>query len=295
MIDIDKLKAFYLAIREGSVTAAATLLGITQPSLSQKLNSLQKELGEKLYQKTSMGITPTSSGLALLEKAKNILLEMEHLKNYIEEQKQKVTGSIRISTTHALASQWLIKAVPSIRETYNELEIVILANDYQSDLFIRGCDVSISEKHPDTKYFEQKFLKSFNIGLFASKTYLERYGCPLNIEDLRHHSLISYPEDTPPPYKNINWHLNLNPEADSRKPLLRVNSSAALQKAGELGLGIFAMSEEAISFNSTDVVRILPDLKGPKIDIYYIFPKSLIGTKKITVLYDLLFEEINKK
>jgi DNA-binding transcriptional LysR family regulator len=101
--------------RTGSVTKAADRLYMNQPHLSKKVQELEQTLGIEIFKRTSKGMTPTKKGVKFLEYAKNILTQIEKMKNFFDEDaSQKMTFSIAVPRasyiSHAFAE--FIKATP---------------------------------------------------------------------------------------------------------------------------------------------------------------------------------------
>ena len=128
--------------------------------------------------------------------------------------------------------------------------------------------------------------------IFASSEYLAEYGTPTTPADLDAHRLIVYGDDVQAPVENINWLLNEGrPKDDPREPALRVNSVYGIYRAVCSGLGIAALpyylSEEA-----PNLVELLPQITGPSIDAYFVYPEELRHSKRIDVLREFLLAEV---
>ncbi|MDR7855501.1 LysR family transcriptional regulator [Tissierella sp.] len=99
-MDIRQLKYFVTIAEEGSITAAADRLYITQPPLSRQLKSMEKELGVTLFDRTNkknMKLTP--AGENLLKNSKTILNSMDEAITEVKEIEQHMTDKLSIGTT----------------------------------------------------------------------------------------------------------------------------------------------------------------------------------------------------
>ena len=67
----------------------------------------------------------------------------------------------------------------------------------------------------------------------------------------------------------------------------------AILKAVQSGIGIGALPEFMIQ-GATDLVRVLPDLEGPRIDTYFVYPEELRNSKRIQVFRDFLLTHVAK-
>jgi DNA-binding transcriptional LysR family regulator len=91
---------------------------------------------------------------------------------------------------------------------------------------------------------------------------------------------------------DINWLLEAGRRpGNPRRALLEVNSTLAVLLAIRSGLGIGALPDFVASQNP-DLVRILPDLKGPKVDVYFVYPEELRNSKRVAVFRDFLLARL---
>ena len=127
--------------------------------------------------------------------------------------------------------------------------------------------------------------------MVASAAYLKQHGTPQRPEDLDNHPLILF-GDYRPPVADINWLAHAGRRTGQpRRAVLEVNSLQAMAMAVRAGIGIAAlptwMSDEAAGLQS-----ILPDLKPPKMDVYFVYPEELRNSKRVAVFRDFLRAEI---
>src|SRR5262249_39585457 len=156
------------------------------------------------------------------------------------------------------------------------------ANDEELDLSLNKSDVAIRPYIPHQPEYIQRYLTTFNLRIYASPEYLKKFGEPKTPEDLDHHRLLVFGSDTAHPYGNINWLLHLGTRNDEpRVPYLRINLGPGLQQMAEAGLGIVALSQEYPAIHTSNLVNILPDIQGPSVDIYYVYPKSLSHFRRV--------------
>ena len=128
--------------------------------------------------------------------------------------------------------------------------------------------------------------------VFASQEYLDEHGTPNAPEDLDQHRLIVYGDDVQAPVQNINWLLTKGrSEDDPREPALQVNSVYGIYRAVCSGLGIAALPHYLIEA-PLNLVDVLPQISGPSIDVYFVYPEEVRHSKRIEVLRDFLLAEV---
>ena len=114
---------------------------------------------------------------------------------------------------------------------------------------------------------------------------------PQRPEDLDAHRLILFGEYHPP-VTDINWLAEAGRRPGSpRRALLEVNSTQAVLLAIRSGLGIGALPDYVVNENP-DLVRILPELKAPKVDVFFVYPEELRNSKRVAVFRDFLLARL---
>ena len=103
-------------------------------------------------------------------------------------------------------------------------------------------------------------------------------GAPTTFNDLGTHRLISFDieGDVIPHTINSNWTSALGTE-----PSITVNSVECLAQAAQEGLGIITLSHDSSLIEKYKLLRILPDIQGPSLKAYYVYPTSIKNLKKV--------------
>jgi DNA-binding transcriptional LysR family regulator len=138
----------------------------------------------------------------------------------------------------------------------------------------------------------QRHLVSVPTHVYAAPEYIKKHGMPQKPEDLDKHRLIVYGEDARPPVQNVNWLLDAGARpGQERKPILAVNNFYAMLRAVVSGLGIAALSD-FIATEQSELVRVLPELTGPPVEAYFVYPEELRASKRISVFRDFLLRKV---
>lgn len=96
MIDIKDLQAFVAILDSGSISKAASDLGLTQPALSLKLKKIETELGVKLFQRTSRNVIPLESSRMIEAKVRDIIGKLDVLKESLADSLSELKGTVRV-------------------------------------------------------------------------------------------------------------------------------------------------------------------------------------------------------
>lgn len=124
-LQLKQLKYFVAIVDSGSFSEAAHTLFVSQPALSQAINSLENDLGFKLLYRTNSGITPTKMGDIVYEDAKLLLQKEEELREKwirTDSERKAIKGNIRLvafPSAYVFAEECIVKRSPYIYPNLN--------------------------------------------------------------------------------------------------------------------------------------------------------------------------------
>lgn len=104
---------------------AAERVGISQPSLSQQIVGLEAALGVTLVERGRRGAVLTPQGRTILDQARRVLDEVDHLKALAQEARDGVSGTIRLGSTPTLGPYLLPQVMRRLHESWPTLKVVI--------------------------------------------------------------------------------------------------------------------------------------------------------------------------
>ena len=124
-LDLRRLRHLQAAVSEGSLTAAAALLGLSQPALSASIKSLEGELGLPLLERHRHGVHATTYAETLLEHGRRIESELQAAWSGLRRQSQREAVSLRIGCGPSEASRLLPRALVHLRQTQPQLRVFV--------------------------------------------------------------------------------------------------------------------------------------------------------------------------
>ena len=129
--------------------------------------------------------------------------------------------------------------------------------------------------------------------MFQAKTK-KKYGYPKTVNDLNKHKFISYGKGNPSPVYNPDWALKLGMKDNKkRKTVMKVNSVYGLLLAVQSGVGLAALPNY-ITVNVPNIVKVLPNIEGPKSEAHFVYPHSLKNTARIIAFRNFLYSKVSK-
>lgn len=294
-MDLEKLKVFYQVVKQGSISAAAQKLRVAQSAVSRSISMLEAEFNTQLFIRPggAKGVILTDVGQILFTSAKKIL-DIENFTTVeIEDFNREPFGTLKIVSSLGIINFWFIDLIKDFNGLYPQLNLILEGyNEVDVNFETSDADVLIGPFMPQASELVQQYLMSYPLKMYASKDYLKTFGTPKTLADLDNHRIIIFSTSRKSFLGNVDWHLNLGcPPGVSRKPFLQVNSSLALKKAAAQGLGIISMSPNFPGVN--ELIQILPEIEGHRVDIYYSYHRNFKNSKRIIALHEFLRQNIS--
>jgi DNA-binding transcriptional LysR family regulator len=291
-MDWDKLRIFHAVAEAGSFTHAGESLNLSQSAVSRQISALEESLNVSLFHRHARGLILTEQGELLYRTAHEVFAKLAMAEAQLTESKDRPKGQLKITTTVALGSTWLTPRMGEFIEVYPDVTVDLLLDDRELDLSMREADVAIRMAPPRQPELIQRHLMTVHLNIYAAPVYIKRYGVPKTAEELDDHKVIVYGEATRPPVPDTNILMHLGVKGDGRRrPCLTVNNVYAIQRAAEAGLGLAALPEFMIQ-GSSNLVRVLSEVEGPRIDAYFVYPEELRNSKRIQVFRDFLLRKV---
>lgn len=291
MMDWDKLRVFHTVATARSFTHAGEMLNLSQSAISRQISALEESLQASLFTRHARGLTLTEQGDILFRTVSEVLTRLSAAENALLESKERPRGPLKITAPVTFGATWLTPRMREFSETYPEISINILVDDRELDLTMREADVAIRmfpAKHPE---LIQKKLTVLNNSIYASNDYLRVHGVPKNAQDLQEHKLVLFGEEQKQPFAEVNWILKTIGAGDSsHKSAFKINSLFGMLKAVKSGIGIAGLPDYMVQ--SKNISKVLPELSGPKTDMYLVYSVEMRNSKRVNVFKDFLLRKL---
>lgn len=128
-MELRVLNYFLMVAREENITKAANILHVTQPTLSRQLIQLEKELGVKLFIRSSHNVSLTEEGMLLKRRAKELLSLAEKTKQEILQEKEQISGVISIGSGELLSMSCFAQLLSEFREQHPKVQYDIFSGN----------------------------------------------------------------------------------------------------------------------------------------------------------------------
>lgn len=193
--DWNDYRAFIVVAQTGQIARAAKKMGVDATTVGRRIRRLEGQIGYTLFEQTREGQAITQAG----EKLLNAIEVMAAAADAVQPTAPRgsgLSGTLRISVSEGFGSWFLTRHVPQFVERYPELQLEIVASSGFLSPSKREADIAVVLSRPKAGHVIAQKLSSYQLRLYASKSYLARNGQPARLKELgKEHHLIGYIPD----------------------------------------------------------------------------------------------------
>lgn len=287
--DWNQLRAFVTTVEAGSITAAARVLGATQPTISRQISSLEEQLGLTLIERGPRGMILTAPGEALLRDAKAMSEAAARISVSASDHSSTMEGVVSISASEAICLYRLPEIVEELRSVAPGIELHIVSEDGVSDLIRREADIAIRHMRPQQSDLIAKVILESAAYLYASSRYLDGQGRPKTLEDLSDQDFIG-----PDIGKMLPEILSsVGVTITDRNVRVLTNSWPGSWELVKRDLGYCLMMKE-VGDRTPGVERVFPDVVFQSMTYWLVSHRELRNNPRIRLVYDLLAKRFGR-
>jgi len=277
----DDARVFLAVCRESTLRGAARVLGVDQATVGRRVNALEKSLNATLFLRTSEGYALTAVGEAALQSVERMERSALDLERQVQGLDDRLTGTVRVTTTDSLAIDFLIPAIARLHDVHPDVRVQMDASTQFLNLAKREADIAVRNTRPDNPDLIARRIARWPVGLFASQAYIDRYGAPEPGSLFEGHDLVVYQ-----PHLQSQKDLTLVSEPLGRGRIVAALSSSLLVRrsiAAGLGIGEIPL----ISGDRDGLVRLWPERTRPlPYDVWLVTHADLRHTARVRVVID---------
>lgn len=276
-------RSFLGVLREGSLSGAARMLGVAQPTIGRHVQGLEASLGYALFTRSQSGLRPTEAALALAPYAQSLADTSAALLRAASSHGAGVRGTVRITASEVIGVEVLPAILAPLRRQYPDLVIELALTNRVEDLLRREADIAVRMVRPTQEALVARRVGNIELGLHAHADYLARYGKPTGWDDLAGHTLVGY--DTETAYTR-SLHKAIGP-LRRKMFALRTDSDLAQLAAIRAGYGIGGC-QVGLAKRDPALVRVLPKQFSLPLDTWLTMHEDLRESPRCKVTFDAL-------
>ena len=254
----DEIRTAYQVARLGTVSGAAEVMGVHHATVIRHIDSLEKRLGAKLFQRHARGYTPTEAGRDLMTIAQTTEEQFSHLASRIKGQGETVSGELVVTSVAGL-HRLLIPVFAQFQRDHPDVIVRFLTDMRVFRLDYGEAHVAIragtAPQEPDNV---AQPLARLDYGLYAAKSYADSYGLPKTEAEFPEHRFITTDSaDIRAPF--YRW---LMARVPMEAQHFRITDTASAEAGLRAGLGIGFLPRHDASGDLIEVMPSLPEWQG---------------------------------
>ncbi|MFZ6731480.1 LysR family transcriptional regulator [Undibacterium sp. Ji42W] len=170
--DWNLIRSFVAVVEQGSLTRAAEVLGLSQPTLSRQIAELEGSIGAALFERVARGLKLTSTGENLVEPARYMMTAARSLGMAAATQNNGLRGTVRITASEMVSGFVLPALLRELAQLHPEIQIELVASNQVSNLLEREADIAIRMIRPAQSALIARHLTDWPIGMYGHRDYL---------------------------------------------------------------------------------------------------------------------------
>jgi DNA-binding transcriptional LysR family regulator len=281
--DWDLFQSLHAVLEAGTLSAAARLRGLTQPTLGRHIETLEQRLGSPLFLRSPRGLQPTDLALELKPHLHDMSAAASAAVRDASGAANSLAGSIRISASEMVGVEILPPMLTSFREEHPGVVIELKLSNFNDDLSRREADIAVRMTPPSQSSLIAKKVGEVCLAFYAAPEYLARHGTPQMMEDFKGHTIIGF--DSAASIRDVP---GLNMPVSRELFNFRSDSDLAQTAAIKAGFGIGVVQTGLA--RRYGLVRVLPNFDFHTMGCWIVMHENLRGSRRMRQMFDHLVE-----
>ena len=286
--DWTRARAFLVTAEEGSLSAAARALGLTQPTVGRQVAAFEAEMGVTVFERVSGRLALTASGLDLLEHVRRMGEGALGLSLAAAGQATTIEGRVSITASETVAAFMLPPVIASLRRDHPGLEIEVVASIAVQDLRRREADIALRNGRPTDPELIARLIRTDTGSLYATPAWIAENGPFDAPADRARLEIFAF--DRSDALVDGFRHLGVD-LSEARFPITAGNHLVQWALCRQ-GLGVCVMMD-VVGEPEPSVERLLPAIQVP-IPMWLVCHRELHTSRRIRVVYDRLAEMLGE-
>jgi DNA-binding transcriptional LysR family regulator len=294
--DLNDTLVFVKVAELGSFIAAAKALRLPKTTVSRKVQDLEARLGAQLLHRTTRKLGLTEAGNVYFEHCQRIARELDEAESAVGQLQSGPRGWLRVTAPYSLGTTWIAPLLGEFHARHPEVRVELILSNDQLDIIAGEIDVALRVGVLADSNLVARKLSVFRTAVYATPSYIERFGEPLHPDDLIHHRALAMTKNRTG--NAFIWALG-DGEGKLRDypvdPVVIANDPAALRGALLGGEGIMLTSDVMVRAYAEQglVQRVLAGWRGADYDLNALFPRGQVQSPKVRAFIDFLVERLN--
>lgn len=285
----DDLRLFLTVVEQGSLSAAARMLKLGQPTLSRRMGELEGLIGEPLFVRQSQGVALTAAGQKLLPSAQQMAQWAAEAEQNMATHGHRPAGRVRIAAPPGFAYELIVPLSVEIRRQYPEIQIEVLSGIEMLNLGRGDADLALRNKAPTDLDLLCVDSVSGPIRIYTASDYAKTLPRQFTLADL---DWISWAA----PYDNLRAVQELKKNIPNFNPVFTSDDFIVQLAACKAGLGAMLLPKAGHRFSQLDQLVELDIDLGPEAigTLYLVCHKRQRYLPKVQLVIDAIAREFSQ-
>jgi len=277
------VQAFLAVAEHGSLSAAARVLRVSQPTLGRQVRAMEEQLGAELFHRHDKGFALTDLGTSLLSSARAMREAVHAIELRAAGKGEALEGTVRVTASVAVTLHHLPSIVAMIREQEPLIAIELSPSDETTNLHYREADIAIRMYRPTQLDLVTHHVGDMSLGAFAATSYVKRRGLPKRAADLVDHDIVGMDKGT----QIIDGFRLAGIDVTRDFFKTRVDDTAIYWELVRAGCGI-GFTQVAVGRADPILVEIALELGLPKLPVWLTAHEAIRHTPRVQRVWSLL-------
>lgn len=273
----------------GSLSEAARKLGISQPTAGRQIKQVEDALDVTLFHRQARGLALTQTGADLLPHARAMAKGMHALRLAAAGRSETLSGPVRITASVFTAHHHLPPILARLRREEPEVTIDLVANDQSENLLYREADIAVRMYRSEQLDIVTRHLGELELGLFASRSYLDRTGMPKTFQEVWTRDLVGYDQSD----LLLRGMRDYGLDAQRDWFATRCDHHAVYWELVRAGCGV-GVAQSCMARHDPEIVQLFPEVPLPTLPVWLAAHETLRTTPRIRRVWDALAEGLKK-
>jgi DNA-binding transcriptional LysR family regulator len=289
------MRVFVTVLDRRSLSAAATSLGMSLPTVSRTLGMLERELGVRLIARTTRGLSETDGGRVYYRRCQRILAEVHEAEAAVQSHAQAPAGELRVTAPVTFGRYHVAPAVAGFLERFPRLSFYLSLTDHCESLAEQRLDVAIRVAVLRDQAVTARRLGYVQRAVVGSREYFAKRPTPQHPRELARHNCMHFTHYAHADEWNFDDHGRI--VTVRVRGRMRANNQEALVDAVLAGAGLAVLPTWLIkdALDSGTLQRVLTQFEAPRTPVYAVFPTHGVPPSKVRSFIEFLAEHYRER
>ena len=285
---LQAMRTFVAVVDSGSLSAAASALGVSLPTVSRVLGELERELGARLVARTTRGLSETDGGRIYYQRCRRILEDLREADSAVQSHSKVLSGELRVTAPVTFGRYHLAPYVTEFLRLNPRLSIYVLLTDRCEPLAEQRLDLAIRVASLHDQNLTAVRLGYVQRAVVGSPTYFNEHAAPRHPRELSRHNCLHFTHF----FRGDEWAFQeqgrlITVRAHGK---IRTNNQETLLDAALAGAGLAVLPMWLVkpAIEQGDLHRVLAEFEQPRTPVHAVLPTRGAPPGKVRAFIDFL-------